>query len=130
MCGNVANIMEPNESSTAALFMKQPILTNEEMSVIKAQNTPKLRSATLSMLYPVNGGPEALETAIESICIDALKALKNGANILILSDRGVNSRMALEKEARRRSGKTRAAVLAALDRNTGTDPTMHLWSVG
>ena len=94
MCGNVANIMEPNESSTAALFMKQPILTNEEMSVIKAQNTPKLRSATLSMLYPVNGGPEALETAIESICIDALKALKNGANILILSDRGVNSRMA------------------------------------
>lgn len=94
MCGNVANIMDPNESGTAALFMKQPILTNEEMSVIKSLLTPKLRSATISMLYPVNGGPEAMETAIESLCIDALKAIKNGANILILSDRGVNSRMA------------------------------------
>ena len=94
MCGNVANIMDPNEKGTAALFMKQPILTTEEMSVIKSLNTSKLRSAILSMLYPVHSGPEAMETAIESICIDALKAIKKGANILILSDRGVNSRMA------------------------------------
>src|SRR5574344_2557761 len=39
MCGNVANIMDPNEKGTAALFMKQPILTTEEMSVIKSLNT-------------------------------------------------------------------------------------------
>lgn len=94
MCGNVANIMDPDEKGTAALFMKQPILTTEEMSVIKSLNTSKLRSAILSMLYPVHSGPEAMETAIESICIDALKAIKKGANILILSDRGVNYRMA------------------------------------
>ena len=35
-----------------------------------------------------------METAIESICIDAYRAIRNGANILVLSDRGVNSRMA------------------------------------
>ena len=86
--------MEPNEASTAALYLKGPILTNEQMSVIKSLMTPKLRAATLSMLYPVNSGAEGMETAIESLCIDALKAIKNGANILVLSDRGVNSRMA------------------------------------
>ena len=94
MAGNVANIMDPNEATTAALYLKTPILTNEQMAVIKSLLTQKLRTATLSMLYPVNSGADGMETAIESLCIDALKAIKNGANILVLSDRGVNSRMA------------------------------------
>ena len=92
--GNVANIMDPNEKGTTALAMDRPIITNEEMAVIKTMSNDKLRSASISMLYPVNGGPDALETAIESLCIDALKAIKNGANLLVLTDRGVNSRMA------------------------------------
>ena len=79
MVGNVANIMEPNEASTAALYLKTPILTNEQLAVIKSLMTPKLHTATLSMLYPVNNGAEGMETAIESLCIDALKAIKNGA---------------------------------------------------
>lgn len=94
MAGNVANIMDPNEEATAALYLKTPLLTNEEMAVVKSLMSKKLRAATLSMLYPVNSGAEGMETAIESLCIDALKAIKNGANILVLSDRGVNSRMA------------------------------------
>ncbi|MCB6575132.1 hypothetical protein LI165_13975, partial [Phascolarctobacterium faecium] len=36
MVGNVANIMEPNEASTAALYLKTPILTNEQLAVIKS----------------------------------------------------------------------------------------------
>lgn len=94
MAGNVANIMDPNEEATAALYLKTPLITNEEMAVVKSLMSKKLRAATLSMLYPVNSGAEGMETAIESLCIDALKAIKNGANILVLSDRGVNSRMA------------------------------------
>ena len=94
MIGNVANIMDPDETGTAALEVKRPLLTNKEMAVIKNLQTNTLRAVTLSMLYPVNGGTEALETAIESICIDAYRAIRNGANILVLSDRGVNSRMA------------------------------------
>ena len=92
--GNVANIMDPNEQGTAALFLERPIISNDEMEVIKNLSTDKLRSATISMLYPISGGADGLENAIESLCIDALKAIKNGANILVLSDKGVNSRMA------------------------------------
>ncbi len=92
--GNVANIMDPNEKGTTALAMSGPIISNEQMEVIKSMSNDKLRSASISMLYPVNGGPDALETAIESLCIDALKAIKTGANILVLTDKGVNSRMA------------------------------------
>ena len=94
MAGNVANIMDPDDENTAALYLKRPILTNEEMAVIKSLMTDKLHTSVISMLYPVGGGPDAMETAIESLCIDALKAIRNSANILILSDRGINSRMA------------------------------------
>lgn len=94
MAGNVANIMDPDDKDTAALYLKRPILTNEETAVIKSLMNEKLRSSVISMLYPVSGGTEAMETAIESLCIDALKAIRSGANILVLSDRGTNSRMA------------------------------------
>lgn len=93
MAGNVANIMDPDEQGTAALYLKRPLLTNEEMAVIKSLQTATLRTAVISILYPVNSGTEGLETALESLCIDALKALRKGANIIVLSDRGVNSRM-------------------------------------
>ncbi|HCJ90619.1 MAG TPA: glutamate synthase large subunit [Acidaminococcaceae bacterium] len=94
MIGNVANIMDPDEKGTYALAVSRPLLTNREMAVIKNLQNEKLRTVTLSMLYPVNGGAESMETAIESLCIDALRAVKTGANIVVLSDRGVNSRMA------------------------------------
>ena len=70
--------MDPNEASTAALYLKTPILTNEQLGVIKSLMTPKLHTATLSMLYPVNNGAEGMETAIESLCIDALKPFETG----------------------------------------------------
>ena len=60
MIGNVANIMEPDEKGTAALEVLRPLLTNREMAVIKNLQTDKLRAVTLSMLYPVNGGAEAM----------------------------------------------------------------------
>lgn len=91
--GNVANIMDPDEANTSGLRISQPLLTNEEMTVIKNLQTPSLHSDTISLLYLVNSGAEGMETAIESLCIDALKAIRNGANILVLSDRGINSRM-------------------------------------
>lgn len=79
MAGNVANIMDPDDADTAALFLKRPILTNTEMAVIKSLMTDKLHTTVISILYPVNGGPDAMETAIESLCIDAMKAIRNGA---------------------------------------------------
>lgn len=92
--GNVANIMDPNEKGTAGIFIERPILTNEEMYAIKSLMNGKLRTSTISTLYPINSGAEGMENAIESVCIDALKAIKNGINLLVLSDKGVNSRMA------------------------------------
>lgn len=94
MVGNVGNMMDPDEVGTASLYMKTPILTNEEFALIRNLRTTQLQATTLSMLYPAGGGAESIENTLDCIFIEAEKAVKNGANILILSDRGVNAKMA------------------------------------
>ena len=52
------------------------------------------KSTSISTLYPVEKGLNALETTLDNIVKDTLKALEQGSNIIILSDRGTNSEMA------------------------------------
>lgn len=94
LIGNVANIMDPDEKGTYALSVDRPLLTNQEMAVIKKLKNDKLRAVTLSLLYPVDGGAEALEKALDRLCRDALQEVQAGANILVLSDRGVSPYLA------------------------------------
>ena len=50
--GNMANIMDPDEKGTAALFIDRPLITNEEMEVIKHLKSSQLKPVVLSLLYP------------------------------------------------------------------------------
>ena len=87
--GNMANIMDPDEKGTAALSMDRPLLTNEEMAAVKNLKDDRIRPVVLSLLYPAEGKGE-MEKALDRLFDDALKAVKEGHNILILSDRGVD----------------------------------------
>lgn len=87
--GNMANIMDPDEKGTAALSMDRPLLTNEEMEAVKHLKDDRIRPVVLSLLYPAEGKGE-MEKALDRLFDDALKAVKEGHNILILSDRGVD----------------------------------------
>ena len=55
---------------------------------------PGFKSETLPILFKVADGKQGLETALEKLFADADEAIKDGANILILSDRGVSPEMA------------------------------------
>lgn len=76
------------------LFLKQPILTNGDLESIRAVSQGKLRSHTISTLYEVSGGGESLSQAMERIRQQAHDAVRNGAALLILSDRGANEKFA------------------------------------
>ena len=88
--GNMANIMDPDEKGTAALSIDRPIITNQEMDIIKGLHTPQLKSVVLSLLYPAAGGGRAMEKALDQLFAKALDLVQQGNNILILSDRGVS----------------------------------------
>ena len=74
--------------------MPQPILTNEELERIRTIGVVKdnpFRTVTIDVTYDVANGPEYMEAALEAICAGAERAVKDGYNIIILSDRAVSA---------------------------------------
>ena len=76
------------------LEVPQPILTNEELERIRTIGVVKdnpFRTVTIDVTYDVANGPEYMEAALEAICVGAERAVKDGYNIIILSDRAVSA---------------------------------------
>ena len=85
--GSEGNLLEEKSTNCAVLEIKNPILTGTDMMKIKALKQPHLRCAVISMLYYPN---TSLQKAVEQLCFSCDRAYTNGANILVLSDRGVD----------------------------------------
>ncbi|SHF09889.1 glutamate synthase large subunit [Alkalibacter saccharofermentans] len=94
LLGGAGNLLEPDDEKSNSMFLDHPILTNEQLNTIKHLNNKKFKSATLSILYNPKGGARALERALDKLFKEADKALEEGANIIILTDRGVSKKLA------------------------------------
>jgi glutamate synthase (NADPH/NADH) large chain len=81
-------------SNHMRLEVAQPILTNEELERIRTIGIVKenpFRTVTIDITYDVANGPEFMEAALEAICTGAERAVQDGYNIIILSDRAVSA---------------------------------------
>ncbi|WP_028510055.1 glutamate synthase large subunit [Ruminococcus sp. NK3A76] len=85
--GKDGNLLEETADNCRVLKVENPILTSTDMLKIKALDNDWLRSAVISITYYIG---TTLETAIEKLFIEADKAYRAGANILILSDRDID----------------------------------------
>jgi glutamate synthase domain-containing protein 2/glutamate synthase domain-containing protein 1/glutamate synthase domain-containing protein 3 len=94
MVGSRGGLLNPGPKSCSVIRLEQPILTNEELDKLRFIDKPGFKSETLSILFTAADGAKGLEAALEKLFADADEAIKDGANILILSDRGVSPEMA------------------------------------
>ena len=85
--GSDGNLLMETAENCTALQIDNPILTNVDLMKIRAMNRPGFRVETVSLLYYKN---TALERALDKLFVDCDRAYRNGANIIILSDRGVD----------------------------------------
>ena len=92
--GPEGNLLEPTPEAARQLKLKTPILDNEEVARVRHSDVPHYTSKTIQMVYPVGGGGAALAAALEDLCRQASDAVNEGHAYLILSDRGVNERLA------------------------------------
>jgi len=90
LLGDTGNLLDPDQRDSASLSLEHPILTNEQLNTIKHLDDDKFKTATLSMLYKASEGAKSMKKALDRIFREADKAISEGANIIILSDRGVN----------------------------------------
>ncbi|MDF2589808.1 MAG: Glutamate synthase domain 2 [Anaerocolumna sp.] len=85
--GEDGNILEEKAENCKVLKIHNPILTSTDLLKIKSMKIPGFKVETIPIIYYKN---TSLEKAIDHIFVEADRAYKEGANILILSDRGVD----------------------------------------
>lgn len=89
--GPEANLLDPTAAACRNVVLPFPVIDNDELAKLIHINAdgdmPGLKAATISGLYSVDGGGEALRRRIEEIRTEATTAIANGARIIVLSDR-------------------------------------------
>ncbi len=85
--GCAGDILEEKPDNCRVMEVHNPILTSTDILKIKNFSKPGFKSVTIPILYYKN---TKLSKAIKRLFIEADKAYNEGANILILSDRGVD----------------------------------------
>ncbi|MEJ8473112.1 glutamate synthase large subunit [Roseibium algae] len=80
-------------STSKRLEVRQPILTNEDLEKIRAIGEiadNQFSAKTLDITYSAERGAEGMEAAVKELCKRAEKAVRDGDNIIILSDRQIS----------------------------------------
>ena len=85
--GEDGNILEEEPKNCQVLKIKNPILTNTDLLKIKHMKKEGFKVGVVPIIYYKN---TSLEKAIDRLFVEADRAYRDGTNILILSDRGVD----------------------------------------
>ncbi|HEX2945329.1 MAG TPA: glutamate synthase large subunit [Clostridia bacterium] len=92
--GSEGSLVHPTPESCRQIKVKYPVITNEELAKLRGIDKPGFRSFNLPMLFKADDGELGMKRALDEIFSDASNAIKEGVNILILSDRGVSRKYA------------------------------------
>lgn len=90
--GAEGNLLDPQPESCRQIRLPIPILTEGELERLQAldgSNPWRFKARTLSILYRAEAGDTGLRRALDELCAQAERALADGCDVLILSDRGV-----------------------------------------
>jgi len=82
--GADGNLLCDSAENCKSLAVRNPILTNTDLLKIKYMDVEGFQVAVVPIIYYRN---LSLEEAIDELCLKADRAVRDGANILILSDR-------------------------------------------
>lgn len=85
--GSDGNLLQDKSDNCTVLEVNNPILTSRDMDKIRQLNQAGFKNETISLLF-YRG--TSLKEALDNLFIECDKAYRNGSNILILSDKGVD----------------------------------------
>ncbi len=86
--GRRRNILSATPEHAHLLQLKSPILSDAQLAALRDNDDPLLPVATVSSLMPID---TPLVAAIASLCAAAEEAVRAGAAVLVVSDRGVDA---------------------------------------
>ncbi|OLO99141.1 glutamate synthase large subunit [Mycolicibacterium porcinum] len=100
--GPEGDLLNPGPDSCRQIVLPQPILRNADLSKLICVDPDHevrghkhgMRAAVIRCLYPVNRGGRGLKEALDNVRAKVSEAIREGARIIVLSDRESNETMA------------------------------------
>jgi glutamate synthase (NADPH) large chain len=92
--GGDYNIFDIAPKHCKKLKIQNPVISNEDLDKIRNIDHPDFKSVTICTLYEIEKGVNRLERALEKCVQATYKAVSEGCNVVIISDRGVTEKLA------------------------------------
>ncbi len=96
--GSEDNLLDATPESCRQILLDYPVIDNDELAKLLYVNehgeTPGFQAFAIDGLYAVDGGGGAMRQAIERVRADVSRAIADGANLIVLSDRHTNAELA------------------------------------
>jgi glutamate synthase domain-containing protein 2/glutamate synthase domain-containing protein 3 len=91
--GKKRNFLEESPQHCRQLKLPHPILTNEDIERLRTVKREDFHVAAVSALFDINN-PDGLGEAIDGLVEQTTQAIKNGASLIIISDREISENKA------------------------------------
>jgi len=92
--GSDYNLYDIVPEHSKKLKIENPIISNEDLDKIKFIKNSNFKSSSISALYELKKGHNGIEEALQKMVNEVISYVNKGSNIIIISDRGVNEKMA------------------------------------
>ena len=89
--GNNGSLLEEDPLSCHCVALRHPVLSNHDLEKIRSIDTGIFQAKTLQTYFIADGKPGSLQRGIERLCRYAVDAVMDGFEVLILSDRAIDS---------------------------------------
>jgi glutamate synthase (NADPH/NADH) large chain len=88
------NLLDESPDHVKMVRFRNPVISNTYFQIVKNLRYKGFSAANLSMLFDAGKGAEGLRCAVDQLCLDAEKAVDEGKNYIIISDRGITENLA------------------------------------
>ena len=88
------NLLETSPDHVKMVRFRNPVISNTYFKVVKNLRYKGFSNVNLLLHFDADKGAEGLQSAVEQLCIDAEKAVDEGKNYIILSDRDIDKNTA------------------------------------
>ena len=89
--GNNGNILDEDKMHCHCVYLPQPVLTNHELEKLRGIDTGLFHAKTLLTYFKADGQPGSLQRGLDRLCRYAEDAVEDGFEVIILSDRSLDS---------------------------------------
>ncbi|WP_026763261.1 glutamate synthase large subunit [Sediminibacterium salmoneum] len=89
--GSNGNLLVEEATACHSVALQHPILNNHELEKIRSIDTGVFQAKTLQMYFRADGKPGSLKAGIDRLCRYAVDAVQDGFEVIILTDRAIDS---------------------------------------